>query len=300
MPRNCAAAMLLSCVLVATVSLLPGAHVRAADADEQAKAKTASAMVPAADARSRAGLQSTSCLIEPKQLVKLASPIQGSIKTVAVVRGQAVKAGDVVVALESDVEEAQLAAAQLRADTNAIVKGKVAELDAAMKKLVRNRQLGSVVSTQRLEEVETAAELARQALDQAKFEQQVAVIDVQRLKATIERRIIRSPVDGVVTRVDMHAGEYADPQVPILYIAEIRPLQVEIYFPASAYLDINVGQSIEIDPKAPIGGRYAGKVATKDTFIDSPSGTFQITVLLPNAEGAIPSGIRCDARVMKQ
>lgn len=291
--------------IVAAVAGAIGGPAWAEEATPKPEAAISAAAVATSAAappslRQWSGPQSSACLVEPKQLVKLASAIQGTIKAIPVVRGQAVKAGEVVVSLESDVEEAQLAAAKLRADTDAIVKGKAAELDAAVKKLTRARQLVNVISAQRIEEAETAAELARQAHDQAKFEQQVATIDVQRLKATIERRMIRSPVDGVVTRVDMHAGEYADPQIPILFIAEIQPLRIEVYLPASAYLDVRAGQPIEILPKAPIGGRYVATVATKDPFIDSPSGTFQITVLLPNADGAIPSGIRCDARMLSR
>ncbi len=52
----------------------------------------------------------------------------------------------------------------------------------------------------------------------------------------------------------------------------------------------------EIRPQEPIGGTLVGAIATKDPQIDSASGTFQVTLKLPNSDEAVPVGIRCSAR----
>jgi multidrug efflux pump subunit AcrA (membrane-fusion protein) len=154
-----------------------------------------------------------------------------------------------------------------------------------------------VASVQALDDARTAAALAKFALEQAKLEQELAATEAQRLKAVVERRIVRSPVNGVVTKVDLRPGEYADPAAtPIAVIAELQPILVEVYLPIEAYPHIRIGMRAEVQPQEPIGGRHVGQVITKDPQIDSASGTFQVTLKLPNEDESIPSGLRCSIR----
>src|SRR5262249_39657205 len=115
----------------------------------------------------------------------------------------------------------------------------------------------------------------------------------QVLKAIIERRLVYSPVNGVVTKLELHAGEYADPASPIAMIAENRPLLVEIYLPVEVYPDVKSGMPVVIKPRQPIGGVYSANIANKDPIIDSASGTFQVTAYLANEDASIPAGVRC-------
>ena len=61
------------------------------------------------------------CLIEPKMVLKLGTPIPGLIAEVLVDRGAAVKKGDVVARLESGVETAAVALAKARAENYVMV-----------------------------------------------------------------------------------------------------------------------------------------------------------------------------------
>ena len=239
-----------------------------------------------------------SCLIDANKVIKISSATQGTLSKVQFKRGAAVKTGEMVAQLESDVEIAQYEAAKLKAESDVIVKSKRAELDLAELKLSQLQQLVATNSTpkQKYEEAQTAALLAKLALDQAVYEKRIAELDVKRLAAVIERRQIRSPVDGVITKIDLHEGEYADPAIPFGTIAEIRPLLVEIYLPVNVYTDVKIGMPLTIKPRDPVGGNYALKIISKDSIIDSASGTFQVTASLPNEDGSIPAGIRCDVQ----
>jgi RND family efflux transporter MFP subunit len=239
-----------------------------------------------------------SCLIDANRVIKISSATQGTLSKVQFKRGAAVKAGDMVAQLESEVEIAQYEAAKLKAESDVIVKSKRAELELAELKLSQLKQLIATNSTpmQKYEEAQTAAVLARLAHDQAIYERKIAELDAKRLAAVIERRQIRSPVDGVITKIDLHEGEYADPATPFGTIAEIRPLLVEIYLPVDVYTDVAIGMPVTIKPRDPIGGSYVLKVISKDPIIDSASGTFQVTASLPNVDGSIPAGIRCNVQ----
>lgn len=265
-----------------------------------AMAQAQTAPAPPADAKQKAlaaALERASCLIEANSTIKLSSTTQGTLVRMDMKRGDTVKAGQVVAMLDSDVEIAQLAAAKLRSDTDALVSSRKAEYDFNRMRADRTRQLAAkqVVAAQKMEEIDTQAIMARFAFEQARYEQQAAAIEVDRLTAVIERRRIRSPVDGVVARVDLRAGEYADPTVPIAVIAENRPLRVEIYLPAEVYPLVHTGMRLEVRPREPIGGSHVVEVQARDAVIDSASGLFQVQATLANADGAVPAGIRCDA-----
>jgi RND family efflux transporter MFP subunit len=237
-----------------------------------------------------------SCLIEANRIVKLSMPTTGTLSRVLVRRGDRVTAGQLVAELESDVERALLEAARLRAASGALVAARRSELQNAEVRLARARSLRDVASRQQLDDATTAMDAAAAALEQARLDQQLAALEVERLQATLARRRAASPVDGVVTRVDLSPGEYADTAVPVMTIAEIRPLRVEVYLPVEAYPLVRVGMLAEIRPQEPIGSVHLAEVVTRDPLIDSASGLFQILLLLPNADEAVPSGLRCRIR----
>lgn len=242
-----------------------------------------------------------SCLIEANSVVKLSSNTQGTLAKVLVKRGDRVKAGGVIAELESDVERAMYDAAQLKASSQVIIQAKAVERENADKKLERIRMLQSrdVASVQALDDARTAAALANFAWQQARLDQELAASEAQRLKAIIDRRIIRSPVNGLVIKVDLRTGEYADPATPIAVIAELQPILVEVYLPIEAYPHIRIGMQAEVSPQEPIGGKRIGQVITKDPQIDSASATFQITLKIPNDDESIPSGLRCGIRFIE-
>jgi RND family efflux transporter MFP subunit len=239
-----------------------------------------------------------SCLIEANSIVKLSSSIQGTLAKIEVARGDEVKKGQVVARLESDVEEAMVEAAELKARSSVIIQAKEAEMRNAQSKLQRTKELSSkqIASVQALEEAQANAEVSLLAVEQARFEKTMAELEAKRIRAQIERRIIRSPVDGVVTKVDLHAGEYADPAAAIAVIAEVRPLLVQLYLPIEAFPLVKLGAQVEVKPQEPIGGTYMAELSAKDPQIDAASSLFQVTLTLPNADGKLPSGLRCTVR----
>jgi RND family efflux transporter MFP subunit len=243
-----------------------------------------------------------SCLIEANRILRLSMPTPGLIAQVHVRRGDRVQAGQVVAELESEVERAQLAAAQLRAASGALIAGRRSELQNAEARLARSRGLAQreIASRQQVEDAQTAVDAARAALEQAQLDQRLAVLEAERLQATLDRRRAISPVDGVVTRVDLHAGEYADTAVPVLTIAEIRPLRVEVYLPVEAYPLVRAGMSAEIRPQEPLGSVHRARVVARDPLIDSASGLFQLLLMLPNEDESVPSGLRCRIRLLPE
>src|SRR6476661_3892261 len=81
------------------------------------------------------------CLIQPKMVLKLGTPVPGLISEVLVDRGAIVKKGDVVARLESGVEAAAVSLAQARAENEAAVQSSLAKLEFQKRKEERAKQL---------------------------------------------------------------------------------------------------------------------------------------------------------------
>jgi membrane fusion protein (multidrug efflux system) len=127
----------------------------------------------------------------------------------------------------------------------------------------------------------------------ARMEHEIAQVDYAQARSSLERRSIRSPVDGVVVDLTMTPGEYVHEQATVITIAEMDPLYVEMFMPVSQYGSVLSGMRAEVRPEEPIGGLYTAEVAVVDNVFDAASRTFRVRLVLPNEGFALPAGLRC-------
>jgi membrane fusion protein, multidrug efflux system len=243
----------------------------------------------------RADTQDFDCLLEPRLRIKLATPVAGVLKDVAVDRGSVIRKGDVLARLESGVEEAALMLAKTKAESDASVRAREARLVFLEKKRERITQLqsrGNATDAAR-DEIDSDYNVAVQDLREAKANIEIAKLEMARTEEILRQRSILSPISGVVVDRNLLGGEYAYEQAPILTIAQIDPLNVEVFLPVALYGSINVGMQAPVRADKPIGRTYSATVEIVDRLIDARSGTFGIRLLLPNPENRIPAGLRC-------
>jgi RND family efflux transporter MFP subunit len=235
------------------------------------------------------------CLMEPHLRLKLATPVAGVLKTVLVDRGSIVRKGQQVAQLESSVEQANVELAAARARNDATVKGKQVRIEFLKRKRDRTAQLQSRGSASEvaLDEVETDLRAAVQELREAEYARELAVLEHKRAVETLRQRSIESPIDGIVVERSLGSGEYAYEQAPIVTVAQIDPLNVEVFVPVALFGSIKVGSQASVWPERPIDGTYRATVDVVDRVFDARSGTFGIRLKLPNPEGHLPGGLRC-------
>jgi RND family efflux transporter MFP subunit len=246
--------------------------------------------------------QEFDCIIEARQMVDIRSPVEGLIEKVAVERGEAVKRGQVLVVLESGPERAALAVAKQRAEASGAVKSAEAKLDLAVKKEKRAEELArqNFISTNAVEEARTERTLAESELKVARENQKMAELEMNRASEVLGMRTIRSPVNGVVVDRYLKAGEFATSNVkdPILKVAEIDPLNVEVILPAALYGEVKRGDRAEVAPETP-KQKFIARVAVVDRVINAASGTFGIRLELPNEKQLVPAGAKCRLKFLK-
>jgi RND family efflux transporter MFP subunit len=252
---------------------------------------------PAFAAEYAAPKEAYDCIIEPQQIVKVASPVVGVISQLNVDRNDLVRAGQVLGMLESGVEMAALELARARATNGFPVKAAEARLEFLQRKLARTTALqkNSVSSISTLEEIEAEVEVAKQQLKEAELGREIARLEVQRAEAIVNQRTLRSPINGVVIERLLYPGEYRNEQTPILTIAQIDRLRVEVFVPTSQYGGIQIGDKAEVIPEEPSGGSYLATVTVVDRVIDAASGMFGVRLDLPNPDFLLPAGLKCKA-----
>lgn len=113
------------------------------------------------------------------------------------------------------------------------------------------------------------------------------------LKSAQARRagtILRSPLNGVVTRRFLDLGALATPTTSIMQVQEIRSLWVAIGAPEEISRRLTAGQSAAIRFDALPGRQYTGKIERMEPAADPQSRQFTVRIRVANEEGRLRPG----------
>jgi RND family efflux transporter MFP subunit len=234
------------------------------------------------------------CLIQPFQEAEVGAQVVGIVDKVLVERGDFVKKGQPVAQLNSDVERAAVAAARLRAEATAELQAAASNHDFAQKKKVRTQDLfkQNFVSQQVKDQAATEADVAEMRLKQAREQMRQAQQELALANAQLAQRTIRSPMDGVVVERYSHEGERVEDK-PVVKVATIDPLRVEVIVPATHFNKIKQGMTATVKPDMAEVELRTAKVVVVDRVIDAASNSFRVRLELPNPENGLPPGLRC-------
>ena len=256
-----------------------------------AMAQAVRAVAPAATVPKPMG-----CLIEPDRVADLGSQVIGVVERLHVERGDNVVAGQMLLTLRADVERANASAADTRARVDADVLAAHASLELAEQKLRRAQALVTqgFVSDQAVEQARGDAEVARQKVNQARSQQRIWVEERHVAEAQLALRTLRSPFAGVVVERFVNPGERVEER-PLLRLAVIDPLRVELMVPTLQYGALALGDRVTIRPELPGVDAVTATVRHVDRVLDAASNSFRVRLSLPNPNYRLPAGLRCKA-----
>ncbi len=238
--------------------------------------------------------ESLDCMIQPNQIVLVGSSVPGVVDEIAVERGDTITRGQVLAQLRANVERAALSVARERASQ--VGEGVVARSaqELARNELERANEMYAqkFVSKTYLEKQQAEAKGAGGRTEQASERNRLANREVELAQAQLAQRTIRAPVSGVVVERLVAPGELVD-QKPLLRIASIDPLRVDVLVPAAAFGQIAPGLAANVVPELFNRSTHVAVVKTVDRVVDAASNTFRVRLELPNPSGALPAGLRC-------
>lgn len=179
-------------------------------------------------------------------VVRIAPDVSGLISEVSARDNEAVRAGDVIFRIDPARFTLALNTAQAK------VAASKATADMANRDLARYRQLSDTTTTrQKLEQLETAARLAEASHRQAELDLELAALD-------LERSSVRAPVNGIVTNLGIHPGDFAQAGLQAVALVDTASLRVEGYFEETRLRQVAIGDTARVrlmGDDGEIGGR---------------------------------------------
>ncbi|WP_367848129.1 efflux RND transporter periplasmic adaptor subunit [Rhodoferax sp. WC2427] len=243
-----------------------------------------------------ASMASLACLILPERVADIGSAVIGIVETIEVERGDTVRKGQVLVRMRAEVERANNEVARSRALSEAELRGALAARDLAQLKLDRSHSLKAenFISTQAVEQVQAELRVAHEKVAQARENLRTLAQEVHMSDAQSAQRILRSPFDGVVIERYANPGERFEDK-PLLKVAAIRQLRVEVVAPTALFGSLQPGQEVMVSPELPGAAPRTARIAQIDRVLDPASNTFRMRLDLPNTDASLPAGLRCKA-----
>lgn len=235
-------------------------------------------------------------LTRPSKDVDLVLRVSGVLAKMPVTPGQRVKTGDLIAALKSDLEEASVEIARLKAESDHEIR--VADVSKRFKEVELARLQGleesQAVSDRELTEALVELELAQVKSEAARFEKELLIQELKREQLALAERRLIAPFDGVILRTLKEVGEGVDELEPIVILVKLDPIWVECNLPAELFGTTAVGQSAT----AEVAGRSrSGTIVAVDPLVDAASDTFRIILEIPNEDRRIVAGVAATVRL---
>lgn len=211
--------------------------------------------------------------LRSNESVMLRPEVSGRIATIGFRDGQPVKRGQLLVALDSSLNQAEVAQAR-------------AELDLAISNLRRTEDLA------RRNFVSSSAQ------EQAASNVEVLAAKLKLAEARLAKMLIVAPFDGVAGIRNVSVGEYVREGADLVNIEDIHVLKVDFRLPERHFAQIKVGQTVEVVADALPGARYAGAIEAINPRIDAGGRSLEVRARLANTDGRLRPGMFARVRVI--
>lgn len=246
------AALALAC-LMGLSACKGGAGAAEAQAKE-AKDKASEAVpveVAAASRRAIAASYTGTAPLEARAESQVVAKTSGVALDVMVEEGQFVKAGQVLVRLDSARAEQQ-----------------AAQTNATMRKLEANYARARQMAEQRLLSANDADQL-RYDLESARAANRMASLELSYAK-------VEAPISGVVASRSIKTGNFVQINSPIIRIVDTSKLEATLNVPERELATLKAGLPVQMQVDAMPGKSFTGKVDRVAPVVDSGSGTFRV------------------------
>ena len=289
---------------------------------------TRAPLVPAVSARMAPLLRSLqfSARVATASRVEVGSTLTGRVRQVAVAEGALVKAGDVLVRLDSDELRAALAQTQaserqaaarlagLRSTGRSAAQAGVAQAEsvlvAAQAELQRTLDLVAqgFISQARLDEVRRAVAVAQAQLDAARAQRaanaepgtdvaqaqaQLALASAARAaaEARLGEAVVTAPADARVLARTVEPGQIVQPGRALMSLALAGPLQLVAQVDERYLGQLQPGQTADVLADAYPTQRFKARVLSIAPLVDAQRGAIEVKFALPQP---LPAFLRED------
>jgi membrane fusion protein (multidrug efflux system) len=211
--------------------------------------------------------------LRSNESVMLRPEVAGRIAQIAFRDGQPVRRGQLIVALDASVNEAEVAQAR-------------AEYDLAQSNL------------QRTEDLARRNFVSPSAQDQAAANVQVSEAKLKLAQARLAKMQIVAPFDGIVGIRNVSVGDYVKDGTDLVNIEDIGTLKADFRLPERYYAQLKVGQRVEVAADALPDERFAGVLDAINPRIDASGRSLELRARLANPDARLRPGMFVRVRVI--
>jgi RND family efflux transporter MFP subunit len=208
--------------------------------------------------------------VTAQRKASVASKATGRLVWLVVQEGSKVRAGDMIARLESDEEQAMYDQASANVElAQANLDQGQADVSEAQKVFSRAELLSAkkLIGAAEYESIAARIDKARAALAGYQAAVAVAQANLRLSKVALDQTVIRAPFDGVVLTRNANVGDTiipfsqgGDSKGTVVTIADMQSLELEADVAEQSFLNIQVGQPVEVQLDALPDQRFEGEV----------------------------------------
>ncbi|MBX7158621.1 MAG: efflux RND transporter periplasmic adaptor subunit [Verrucomicrobiae bacterium] len=211
--------------------------------------------------------------LEAEEAVEITPQTSGIIEAIHFEEGQTVKQGDLLVKLESQKEEAELANAE-------------ASLELAK------------INYERAQKLYQEKNFSQKELDESSTLYRAQTAVVERLKDHLRDRFLYAPFDGRVAARNYSVGQYVEPNSVITSLLADEKVKITFQIPENEASRLQVGQKVEIKISAYPNEIFRGTVYLVDSQLDLSTRTLKIKALADNPNQKLKAGMFANVAVI--
>ncbi|MHC4879883.1 MAG: efflux RND transporter periplasmic adaptor subunit [Planctomycetota bacterium] len=199
------------------------------------------------------GIKAEQCLVVLKDFATLAADRPGILEFVEPKEGDTVREGEVIAKLKDKVIQATLKKEVKRASNDISVQYamKAAEVAHAAHQMATdaNLKVPGAVPQAELDKLKLEAEKFDLSTVNAQLEMEVADLQVEETRATLDTYKVEAPFDGHVAKVHRNKGEAVRQGDPIIEVISTRQLKIEGFVTIAESYRIKRGDRIQVRMK---------------------------------------------------
>jgi RND family efflux transporter MFP subunit len=254
-------------------------------------------------------------VLVPVRTVDISSKISGKVVSLGFSVGSPVKAGDVLIQLDTDTLSAQLAQAEAglqsaEASAEAAVnQASLARinLDAVQILYDRTKILfeSGAVSQSQMDDITDKLNIAQNqyenasgpAQDQAQASISTARANIRNLQVQIDNATIRSPLAGIVTVQSVNVGQVVSPNLSVISIVDTSTLKLKSTVSQDILPLMSVGQEMDVTVDSYPDSRLKGTISSIGPIAVSTGEVFPLEVAINNS-GGLTAGLSAHAAMI--
>jgi membrane fusion protein (multidrug efflux system) len=209
--------------------------------------------------------------VSASQGVNLSVEVAGVVKDILFSSNERVKAGQLLLQLDDEVQKADLAAEKAQAALDQQNLQRAVEL--------QKRQVGPESNVQQTQAAATAS-----------------AAQVKKLQAVLDQKLLKAPFAGTIGIPQINPGQYLAPGDVVATLQNLDTMRADFTVPEQQLPDLKMGQKVRLG-LTDADLKFHGKITGIDPKVDSATRLVSVRALIANQNGELTPGQFAQVRV---